>query len=158
MPSLASPTADDGALTLELTRMLDAPREAVFKAWTDPTQLARWLGPSGIRPEIRHLDATPGGSYRIDMQGSSGSLGIVAGIYREIAPPERLVFTWIWEQDGPTHSSGHETVVTVILRAVGPRTELTLRHERFHNAQSRDSHGQGWTGSLDRLAAALSTQ
>lgn len=158
MPSPASPAAGaDGALTFALTRMIEAPREAVFKAWTDPALIARWLGPSGVRAEVRHIDARRGGSYRIDMQGASGSLGIVGGSYREVVPPERLVFTWIWEENGPTHSAGHETVVTVTLRAVGHRTEVTLRHEQFHSAASRDGHGQGWSGSLDRLAAALAT-
>ncbi len=96
MPSPASPAAGaDGALTFALTRMIEAPREAVFKAWTDPALIARWLGPSGVRAEVRHIDARRGGSYRIDMQGTSGSLGIVGGIYREVVPPERLVFTWI---------------------------------------------------------------
>lgn len=156
MLSPAAPAvSDDGTLTLALTRTIEAPREAVFRAWTDPAQLTRWLGPSGMRVEIKHFDARPGGSYRVDMIGASGSVGIVGGAYHEIVPPERLVFTWVWEVDGPDHSSGRETLVTVTFRAVGGHTELTLRHERFENAASRDSHGQGWNSTLDRLAALL---
>lgn len=154
MPSPASPGADD-ALTLVLTRMLDAPREAVFKAWTDPAQVVRWKGPRGIQAEVQKMDARAGGSYRVAMHGTPNGVMVVRGVYREFVPPERLVFTWAWEEDATTHRAGHETLVTVTLRAVGNRTELTLRHENFDSAQSRDSHGHGWNGSFDKLAEFL---
>jgi uncharacterized protein YndB with AHSA1/START domain len=155
MPDLADAT--DANTTLLITRVLDAPREAVFKAWTDPTQLARWLGPAGIQAEITQLNATAGGAYRVAMHGAPSGMMVVGGVYREIVRPERLVFTWAWEEDATTHRAGHETVVTVSLRALGNRTELTLRHERFDSTSSRDSHGQGWNGTLDRLAAILAS-
>jgi uncharacterized protein YndB with AHSA1/START domain len=156
MPSPARPAAVvDDALTLVLTRTFDAPREAVFKAWTDPTQVARWKGPRGIQAEVKQLDARAGGGYRVAMHGTPNGTMVVRGVYREFVPPERLAFTWAWEEDSTTHRAGHESLVTVTLRAVGGRTELTLRHENFDSAQSRDSHGHGWNGSLDKLAEFL---
>lgn len=151
-PAAAARKAD---LTLVVTRTFDAPREAVFKAWTDPAQIARWIGPRSVKAEVKQMDARPGGAYRIAMHGQSGAINIVAGVYREVVPPERLVFTWAWEDDGAAHKKGHETVITITFKAVGRKTEMTLRHERFDNKASRDSHGQGWAGSFDKLADLL---
>jgi uncharacterized protein YndB with AHSA1/START domain len=156
MPSPARPAAvGDEALTLTVTRIFDAPREAVFKAWTDPAQVARWKGPRGVQAEVKHMDARAGGGYRVAMHGTPNGTMVVRGVYREFVPPERLVFTWAWEEDPATQRTGHETLVTVTLRALGSRTELTLTHENFDSAQSRDSHGYGWNGSLDKLAELL---
>jgi len=147
--------AADGAPALSLTRMLDAPRERVFKAWTDPVQMSRWMGPGAIRAEVTAMDARPGGGYAITMHGTPKGMSVVRGVYREIVPPERLVFTWAWEEDTVTHRAGHESVVTVTLRDVGGRTELTLLHERLESPASRDSHAEGWTGCLDKFGPYL---
>ena len=155
MPNTASSVAADDALTLVLTRVLDAPREAVFKAFTDPAQLSRWMGPSNITAEVTELDPREAGAYRIVMHGSPQGMHVVRGVYREFLPPQRLVFTWAWEQDAATHRAAHESVVTVSLRDIGGKTELTLRHENFESASTRDSHGQGWGGSLDKLEHLL---
>jgi uncharacterized protein YndB with AHSA1/START domain len=149
-----APSADKLALTI--TRIFDAPREAVFAAWTDPAQFAQWMGPGDIRAEITGLEPRVGGQYRIVMHGMPGGVGhAVRGTYRVFEPPSRLVFTWAWEHDGPTHRADHETLVTITLRAVGNRTELTLAHERFHDETSRDSHNRGWQGCLDKLEPFL---
>ncbi len=156
MPQPANQAAAAETLpSLTLTRMLDAPRETVFRAWTDPVQFSRWMGPASIRAEIKEMDTKPGGAYRIAMHGTPKGMSVVSGTYREIVPPERLVFTWAWEEDVSTHRAGHESIVTVTLRAVGGRTELTLRHERLELDSSRDSHGQGWIGCLDKLGPYL---
>lgn len=145
-----APAASDTSLVL--TRIIEAPREKVFAAWTDPAQVSRWMGPGTITAEVQALDLRAGGAYRIVMHGiPAGNAHIVTGVYRAVEPPARLVYTWAWEQDAATHTAGHETVVTVTFRALGNRTELTLRHERFDTATSRDSHGQGWTGCFDKL-------
>jgi uncharacterized protein YndB with AHSA1/START domain len=155
-PEDRSPSGDSDR-SLALTRTLDAPRETVFAAWTDPAQFAKWMGPGTISAEIAALDARVGGAYRIVMHGTPapGGKSIVTGVYREVEPPSRLVFTWAWEDDLLTHHKGHESLVTVTLRAVGSRTELTLRHERLESATSRDSHQGGWIGCLDKLANYL---
>ncbi len=146
----------DPALTLVLTRNLDAPREAVFKAWTDPRAVVRWFGPPGVQAEVHVLDVRPGGRFRVTMRGEdSGKPWTVGGVYREVSPPERLVFTWTWENTTPEHTGGHEMLVTVTFRAKGANTEMTLLQEHLESVESRDSHARGWGGSFDRLAELL---
>jgi uncharacterized protein YndB with AHSA1/START domain len=110
----------------------------------------RWFGPSDdYRVPSAEVDLRVGGRYRIAILAPSGNQLAVGGTYREIRPPERLQYTWRWE-DG-----GDETLVTFELRDLGGETELTLKHERFTNPEARDRHRAGWTGSLDRLERAL---
>lgn len=152
----SAPAASD--LAIAITRIFDAPREAVFAAWTDPAQFSRWLGPGDIKADVVALDPRAGGSYRIVMHGIPGiGQSAVRGTYREFDPPSRLVFTWAWEEDAETHRAGHETLVTMTLRALGGRTELTLRHERFDSETSRDGHNRGWTGCFEKLAHYLAS-
>jgi uncharacterized protein YndB with AHSA1/START domain len=157
MASVDNPSAPgDSDLAIAMTRVLDAPRERVFAAWTDPAQVSRWMGPGEVSAEVEAWDARPGGQYRIIMRGIPGDGHYaVCGVYREVDPPSRIVFTWAWEQDAATRRPGHETLVTVTFRALGRRTEITLRHERFDSAESRDSHNRGWTGVFDKLAQFL---
>jgi uncharacterized protein YndB with AHSA1/START domain len=157
MPGPAEPSASAASdPSLAITRTLDAPREAVFAAWTDPAQFTRWMGPGDVRAEVTALDARVGGDYRLVMHGiPGGGHYAVRGTYRVVEPPSRLVFTWAWEEDAATHKAGHETLVTVTLRPVGSRTELTLRHERFESETARDSHNSGWAGVFPKLEAFL---
>lgn len=156
MPMPAVPDAAvDPARTLEMTRRFAAPREAVFAAWTDPAQLARWLGPSNIEAEVLVLDARPGGAYRIAVHGGPLGVNVVYGVYREVVRPERLVFTWGWEKSIQDGSERWESLVTVTLRSLDRHTEMTLRHERLANAEMREGHNRGWTSSFDKLADLL---
>ena len=139
--------------SLVLTRAFDARREAVFRAWTDPAQVARWLGPRTVKADVKTMDPRPGGNYRIAMHRADGGVSTVQGTYREVVPPERLSFTWAWEDEAG--KPGHETVVTVTFREIGNRTELTLRHELFDTRAARDDHGQGWTASFDTMTEVL---
>ncbi len=143
----------DAGRSLSMTRSFAAPREAVFAAWTDPAAIARWIGPRSIKAEVKAMTAKPGGTYRIAMHGANGSIMNVSGIYREVVPPERLVFTWAWEDDAG--KPGYETLVTLTFRAGGAATEMTLLHERFEDKATRDHHGVGWTGSFDKLEEIL---
>ena len=155
----SSATAASVERDLVITRVFDAPPETVFKAWTDPEKIVQWFGPPGVRAEVNEMDARQGGRYRITMRGEeSGGLWIVAGVYREITPPRRLVITWTWQNDTPEHRGGHEMLVTVTFQAKGRRTEMTLRQERLESAEARDSHARGWNGSFDRLTAMLAGQ
>jgi len=159
-PPQGAAAGGDAALSLVLTRRFEASPQQVFDAWIDPRQIGRWIGPRSIRSEVLAMDARPGGAYRIAMHRASGEANIVAGVYREVTPPERLVFTWTWENDWPEndrpeHKRDGETVVTLTFRAVGKDTEMTLRHERFASTASRDAHGEGWRGSFDKLADLL---
>jgi uncharacterized protein YndB with AHSA1/START domain len=145
--------SSDAGRSLSMTRRFAAPREAVFAAWTDPAAIARWIGPRSIKAEVKSMVAKPGGTYRIAMHGSDGRIMNVGGVYREVVPPERLVFTWAWEDDAG--KPGHETLVTLTFRANGGATEMTLLHERFDDKATRDHHGEGWKGSFDKLEEVL---
>lgn len=137
--------------TLRIERTLAAPREKVFEAWTRPEALTRWFAPGTMTCRVHALELRPGGAYRIEMCDAGGRPNIVGGVYREIVPPSRLVFTWAWEA-GPGPG---ETLVTIELHDEGGRTRLVLTHERFPNAEARDKHDQGWAGCLANLASAL---
>jgi uncharacterized protein YndB with AHSA1/START domain len=152
---VAAAIPDDGR-TLVITRTFAAPREDVFAAWVDPEQMARWMGPRNIASQVDRMDVRPGGAYRITMRDvDTGATYVVGGIYREIVWPERLVFTWAWEEDAIEHKRGEVTEVSVVLRTVGDQTELTLQHTAFPRRAMRDNHGLGWTGGFDKLDRIL---
>lgn len=134
----------------QLTRVLPATPAEVFEAWTRPEILSRWFAPGELRAEVAELDPRPGGRYRVAMHHPSGATHVVTGSYREVVPPERLVFSWAWEgEDAP------ETLVTVEFRPVGDNTEMLFTHEGFPTAEARDQHLHGWTGSAGKLAELL---
>ena len=99
---------------------------------------------------LSEVDLRVGGKYRIQMKHTDGSIHTAVGEYREISEPEKLVYTWSWE-DGSMSGS----LVTVKFRDLGSATELLLTHERFPTAELRDKHGQGWNGCLGRLEEHL---
>ena len=148
---MASPTPGT-EITLNLRRTFQAPREKVFRAWTDPEELKKWWGPEGYATPSAEVDLRVGGKYRLGMRKlPDGETFYLSGIYREVRPPERLVYTWRWEAQ-PEHG---ETLVTVEFREVGDSTEVVLTHERFPTEKARDDHNRGWSGCLDRLAELL---
>jgi uncharacterized protein YndB with AHSA1/START domain len=141
--------------TVAITRVFDAPRERVFAAWTDPDQFREWFGPPGINNLVCELDVRPGGAWRL-MGESERGRHTVSGKYLDVAPPERLSFTWAWHTDGDfAKPREHETTVTLLFKAVGERTEMTIVHGRFLDATGVANHNRGWTGSFDKLAALL---
>src|SRR5258708_15199326 len=141
--------------TLVIRRVLDAPRELVLAAWVDPAQAALWWGPKGFTTVSAEMDVWVGGAWRRRMRSPEGSEHVSRGVYREIVAPERLVFTFSWEQGGaPGH--GPETVVTLTFADLGGgRTEFTLRQEGFEMVSGRDGHHRGWSSALDRFADYL---
>ncbi len=154
-PEIATMTDTRGGAepVLRLERTFAAPRAAVFRAWTEPEQLVKWWGPRDYTVPVCEIDLRRGGAFRICMRGTDGGEHCMVGVYREILPPERLVFAFAWENDG---APGHETLVTVEFRDLGDETALTLTHEAFESADSRDAHGQGWSSSFDCLDDHLS--
>jgi uncharacterized protein YndB with AHSA1/START domain len=133
---------------IHITRTFAAPREKVFRAWTEPQELKKWwaAGPGYTTP-IAEVDLRVGGRYRLGMKPPDKDVvHIVGGAYREVQRPSRLVYTWVWEG-----SSAPGTLVTVEFRDQGASTEVTLVHEPFADSQSREQHLAGWTGCLDRL-------
>ncbi|MBI3433637.1 MAG: SRPBCC domain-containing protein, partial [Proteobacteria bacterium] len=128
-----------------------APVEKVFQAWTQGQALKRWFGPGGAMAVLAaDADVRVGGRYRIVMREPGGEEHRVGGAYREIVPNAKLVFTWAWES-----TPERESLVTIRLQAAKGGTDLTLIHEQFVDADARDSHQKGWTGTLERLAQYL---
>jgi len=138
--------------TLRLARTFRAPRERVFRAWTDPGEIVKWWGPKDFECTEARSDPRPGGEYRITIRNAKGEVYTVHGEYKEVVPPSRLVYTWRWEQ---WDEAMWETLVTVEFRERGEETELTLTHERFRDESMRDQHGEGWASALDSLAEHL---
>lgn len=141
---------------LLIERVFDAPRELVFKCWTEPEHLARWIGPSGFSSTILACELRQGGEYRMRMRGPDGQDHWQQGVFREIVPPERIVRTFCWtDADGrPTRP---ETLLTVTFAEVGERTRMTLHQAVFDSVTARDDHQRGWSSSLDKLAEYIAT-
>jgi uncharacterized protein YndB with AHSA1/START domain len=142
---------------LVVTREFDAPRELVWKAWTEPAQIKEWLGAGeGMMVESVKADLRVGGKFRIQLKKEDGEYFTAAGTYLEVKPPERLVYTWDWEKDGSGTEfgelEGNETQMTVELHANGKRTKMVLTHEKFTSPESRDRHEGGWQTWLAKLA------
>jgi uncharacterized protein YndB with AHSA1/START domain len=135
---------------LVMKREVAAPREQVFSAWTDVAKAAHWWAPRGFTTLSCEMDVRPGGAWRRRMRTPDGALVTKYGVYREIAAPERLVFTYNTEGGG---IDDPETLVTVTLVDLGGRTRLTLRHTLFETDAQRSDHEGGWTGCLERFAA-----
>jgi uncharacterized protein YndB with AHSA1/START domain len=104
------------------------------------------MGPGEVTPVSAEADVRVGGRYRWVMRSANGETHDVGGVYREIVPDRKLVFTWAWRS-----TPERESLVTVELKPDGDGTLLTLTHEQFFDADARDRHQQGWTGSLDKL-------
>lgn len=137
---------------LVVTRRFKAPVQRVFAAWTEPEKMKRWFAPGDMTVPAAEADVREGGRYRVQMSegGSDCEFHVTGGVYREVVPNQRLVFTWQWE------GSDQETLVTVEFRPLPDgETELTLIHEGFDNGETRDKHEQGWNGCLANLAAYL---
>ena len=137
---------------LVLERFYPVAPEKVWRAWTDPQALKRWFGPGGNDPVSSvQLDLRAGGRYRIVFGGPDGAAHEVQGVYREVVPNRRLVFTWIWPRTTPER----ESLVTIEFRAVARGTELVFRHEQFADETVRDNHRQGWSESFAKLERLL---
>ena len=145
--------------TLKIKRTYAAPRDKVFRAWTDPKELTSWFAPSDdYSTPLAEVDLRVGGSYRIQMKTADGVTYTVKGAYREVRPPERLVFTWAWVGEpcgGRGLTEFYDTLVTLEFRTVPEGTEMIVRHEYFLSKDERDKHSEGWTGCLDRLSKVL---
>jgi uncharacterized protein YndB with AHSA1/START domain len=142
-------------LDLVVTRVVAAPRPLVFKAWTDPGQIARWWGPKGYVTVDHEMDIRPGGAYRFRMRSPEGIDHRKRGTYCEIVEPERVVFTFAWEE--PDGTLGPETLITVTFEDLGAKTRLTLRQGTFDKATNRDGHIVGWTSCLERFAEYMTS-
>lgn len=140
---------DPKAGSLRLSQWIAAPREEVFAAWTDPETLRRFMCPGDVKVSRVEVDARVGGAFRIDMDDGTGPC-VHTGVYLEITPPEKLVFTW--------RSRATEDVPSVVAITLHERdggTELVLVQERLPSARAVVQHSSGWTKILGLLAAGF---
>ena len=133
-----------------IVRKLKASPEKVYAAITRPDQILQWWGPDA-GPAIRaETDLRSGGRYSIVFRLMDGSEHNPTGIYREVIPNEKVVFTWQW----PGRSEW-ESQVTILLQPIDIGTKLTLKHERLPNEEAINSHTAGWTGWVGELQTYL---
>jgi len=143
---------------VEITRDFDAQRDLVFKAWTDPRQVAQWWGPHGFTNPVCELDVQPGGAILIHMRGPDGVVYPSKGVFNEIIESERLIFT----SDAIEDEEGNpqlEVLVTVTFADHEGGTRLTLQavvvRATPEAAGALAGMEEGWSQSLERLAKLL---
>ena len=150
-PAVASPGfANRPSLTL--TRRFRARPEKVWAAWTEPEKLIAWFCTSKAKPGSfrAELDVRVGGRYRISFDMESGEHSEVGGVYREVVPNEKLVFSWAW------HSTPErESLVTVSIKPDGAGALMVFTHEQFFDEAARDNHERGWTELFTQLEQVL---
>ena len=138
---------------LIITRVFAAPRPLVFQVWTQPEHFAQWLGPEDFVTTSCQMDVRPGGTYRACIRSPEGNDHWMQGVYREITVPERLVFTFAWEDENSQPK--HETLITVRFTEQNDQTLMIFHQAIFESTESRDSHRLGWVECFDRLEVYL---
>ena len=134
-----------------IKRRLAAPRERVFRAWTEADHLQRWFFPGSAADAPPHVqvDLRVGGRYCITRYAPDGTItAMVGGVYHEVEPPVKLVFSWAWEAPHPDTA---ETLVTVEFHDVDGATEIVVTHEHCPGLTGQEEHTIGWICCLERL-------
>jgi len=151
---IATEVTKPAPTSLVIRRTFDAPVERVFDAWLSPEALRFMLMGDEHKVVGIEVDARPGGSYRISWETQKDGVWHCGGVYREIVKNERIVCTWTWEEDDP--ADVQDTLLTLEFHALASgKTEFVLTHTNFRTETSRDSHGEGWTEAINRLAQRL---
>ena len=140
-------------LTLEIERVLPGAPSAVFRAFTAADELAQWWGPEGFTVPSLEFDPRVGGGYRIEMQPPTGDPFRLVGEFREVDPPARLVFTFVWEDPDPDDVAN---LAELSFRDLGGSTEVVLIQGPFRTEARRELHRSGWTDSFDKLEQFVS--
>ena len=136
-----------GADPIRVERVVQAPREDVFDAWTNPSRLRTWWGPPGVPVTGLDGELRPGGVYRIAMAEPTGGERVLEWTFREIDPPRRLVYGWRWLSGG-----GDDSLVVVEFDDIGGRTRVVVEHTGLPDERTRGTHAHGWIGCLDNLS------
>lgn len=140
-------------ILFRVERRFAKPREAVFRAWTDPDALVQWWCPAGWAPAEFEVDLRPGGQYRMGMRRDAGGAAVyVCGTFLAVDRPERVTYTWRWEN---AFERMPPTQVTVQFIADGAATILILTHGRIPDAAVCLQHRSGWLAALERLSRVL---
>ena len=153
---------------ITITRVFDAPRDIVWKAWTDPEYYKRWWGPKNFTAPVSKIDLRVGGKYLSCMRGPDGKDYWSTGVYREIVPMERLVVTDSFaDEKGNIVPASHygmagefplELLVTVTLEDLAGKTKMTVKHEGIPAGMMRELTETGWNESFDKLADLIVTK
>lgn len=139
--------------TLSITRTFDAPRELIFRLWTDAAHARHWWGPPNYPAVVLEMDARPGGAWHGCLHGvEDGRKLWQRGIFHEVQAPERLVFTFSWDEES---ECGPETLVTIEFTELDGKTLMRFQQSPFQSQAERDGHQGGWNGSFDRLVEHL---
>jgi uncharacterized protein YndB with AHSA1/START domain len=147
--------ANRGDLYFTLNRVLPAPREAVWRACTEPDEWAKWWGPAGFTIPSVESDLRVGGSYRILMQPPEGDPFYLTGEFREVGPPAHLAYTFVWEDPDP---DDQETLATLTFTDQGDSTELWVQQGPFATEARRELHENGWGDGFDKLEQLISAR
>ncbi|MBX7158028.1 MAG: SRPBCC domain-containing protein [Verrucomicrobiae bacterium] len=141
-------------IKLQVECFIEAPRERVWEAWTDPMQVKEWLG-LGVAIESVKIDPRVGGRFWVQIRMADDEFFTMSGTYLEVKPPERLVYTLDWEKDNSGKKfgelEGNESRVTVIFHARAEETQLVVTHENLLSMESYDRHKIGWPIWLEQL-------
>ena len=144
---MSATLADDELL---ITRTFDAPADVVFSLWTDPQHFKHWMGPGKYECREARMDVRVGGAYRGMIYAGDTGESWFGGVYHEIVPNKRLVFTWKWDA-GP--SGEVESLITITFEERDGKTTQLFHQTPFLNVERRDSHVGGWNGAFDKLGA-----
>lgn len=136
--------------SLSLTRIYPVAPEKVWRAWTEPQALKQWFGPDEGKVSLAETDVRVGGRFHVIFSTLDGEQHDVSGVYREVQPHRKLVFTWAWKS-----TPERESLVTLSFRPSGSGTEFNMLHEQLFDVAARDRHEGGWTGSLAKLGRFL---
>jgi len=164
-PGASAPGASEDGKAVRIERLIDAPRELVFAAWTDAARLPDWFAPRGCAIEYRHLEIRPGGTFHSCIRSPEGHECWCVGEYLEVIPSERLVFTMAIADAQGTRISPQsagmdpewpaETTATVRFEAIGRKTRLTLEQTVLESVAKRTGAHPSWLQMLDRLEEQL---
>lgn len=165
MSAKDNPADKAQSTSLVITRVFDAPRELVWKAWTDPEHAMRWWGPKDFTSPVCKIDLRVGGKYHFCMRSADGKDYWTTGVYKEIVPLKKIVCT-----DSFADAKGNvvpateygmgedfplEMLITIVLEDFEGKTRMTLTHEGFPAGNLKEMTGNGWNESFDKLAASL---
>jgi len=140
---------------LVIKRIFNAPRDLLWKAWTERDHVLKWLGPKQFTALDFELDPRPGGAWHSRMRGPDGAEYSNGGTVHEVDEPERLVFTFAWDEEDGT--PGREMEITITFDERDGKTEMTFSQGVFESAEDRDGHREGWSESFDKLAECLAS-
>ncbi|MBA3858084.1 MAG: SRPBCC domain-containing protein [Cyanobacteria bacterium PR.3.49] len=145
---MTTTTSKAEVLTLDVTRIVKAPVELVYKAWTEPAQMINWIGCTKTQSVKVTSDLRVGGEYRFEVSCNDGEQVCMSGTYQKVEPNKKLVYTW---NNTSSEFPAKDTLVSVTFIEQGDKTEIRLTHSNLNDANCLHGHTLGWTASLERF-------